>query len=516
VSAIGKRFLISAHRYLGLALGALFVLWFASGIVMIYTGGMPELSDRARLAHLPPLDISRVRLTAAEAAERAGVAGPMRSVVLLSVLERPAYRFDGFTTIFADNGERLEAITPLLARTVAAKFLGRAERDVAYTATLAEPDQWTLQQANALPLYKFRAADAAATELYVSPALAEVTLATTRSSRLLAWLGAIPHWLYFAPLRRDGQSWYSLVVGAAALGCALAVLGLTLGVLQLRCVRPFGLLRASPYSGWLRWHHVLGLVCGVFALAWVWSGLLSMEPFAWTNATGLAVPDEVFAGGPLELGRFPPMRAADWQCLAGNRSIKEVELARIQHEPYYIVSLGAASRPGPGDGLNSIPYPYAPAPRAALLVATATLQIRTEPFSVDSLLDRLRSALPDAPIAEHHLLSDYDAYYYARGAQAPLPVLRVKFADPARTWLYVDPATAEPLLETHRWGRVERWLYHGLHSLDFPFWYDQRPLRDIALILLCAGGLATSGLGLFLGLRRYWPRGSRSTERYRE
>ncbi len=41
------------------------------------------------------------------------------------------------------------------------------------------------------------------------------------------------------------------------------------------------------------------------------------------------------------------------------------------------------------------------------------------------------------------LLQDYDDYYYSRSGQAPLPVLRVKFADPLQTWLYIDPRTSQ-------------------------------------------------------------------------
>ena len=35
------RWLILIHRYLGIPLSVLFVVWFASGIVMMYTGDMP-------------------------------------------------------------------------------------------------------------------------------------------------------------------------------------------------------------------------------------------------------------------------------------------------------------------------------------------------------------------------------------------------------------------------------------------------------------------------------------------
>ncbi len=36
---------------------------------------------------------------------------------------------------------------------------------------------------------------------------------------------------------------------------------------------------------------------GVFALTWAFSGLLSMEPFAWTNAPELRIPADAMAGG---------------------------------------------------------------------------------------------------------------------------------------------------------------------------------------------------------------------------
>ena len=63
-----RRVLILTHRYLGIPLSVVFVLWFVTGIAMIYVGGMPTLSAQARLERLPPLDLGAVRHTAAEAA----------------------------------------------------------------------------------------------------------------------------------------------------------------------------------------------------------------------------------------------------------------------------------------------------------------------------------------------------------------------------------------------------------------------------------------------------------------
>jgi hypothetical protein len=46
------------------------------------------------------------------------------------------------------------------------------------------------------------------------------------------------------------------------------------------------------------------------------------------------------------------------------------------------------------------------------------------------------------------------------------------------------------LRKEERLTRLNRWLYHGLHSLDFPFLYYRRPLWDIIVIALSLGGLA--------------------------
>src|SRR5512138_717040 len=66
-----RRTLILVHRYLGIPLSLLFVLWFVTGIAMMYVGGMPALDPTARLERLPSLDLAAVRLTPAEAAAKA-------------------------------------------------------------------------------------------------------------------------------------------------------------------------------------------------------------------------------------------------------------------------------------------------------------------------------------------------------------------------------------------------------------------------------------------------------------
>jgi hypothetical protein len=117
-------------------------------------------------------------------------------------------------------------------------------------------------------------------------------------------------------------------------------------------------------------------------------------------------------------------------------------------------------------------------------------------------VNRLKLAAPDAPIVGSAFLTEYDTYYYSRDAQAPLPVLRVQLGDADKTWVYVDPEVGTIVGQANRFNRIERWLYNGLHTLDFSFLYYNRPVWDFAVIVLTLGGAVLSGIGLMLGFKR--------------
>src|SRR4051812_6949630 len=326
-----RRFLILLHRYLGIPLSFLFVVWFASGIAMIYVGGMPSLSPEQRLEHLPELDLRSVQIAPADAAKRALDEAPA-TISLRTVLGRPAYSIDG-DTVFADDGTSLAPLDRETSWSVAATFSGTPPSLVRFVGRVERPDQWTLLLGHELPLDKFAVDDGLGTELYVSPTTAMVVLATTARTRAYAWIATIPHWFYFTTLRTNQVLWTRTVVWSAELGCVLAALGLVLGVVQFRKSTPFSFAKSIRYRGWMRWHYLLGAFFGVFALTWVFSGLLSMEPFDWTNAEGLRIPPTSFTGGPIDASRFGTFDATAWASLRGGRTLKEIELRRIQDHP---------------------------------------------------------------------------------------------------------------------------------------------------------------------------------------
>src|ERR1051325_12215721 len=107
-----RKWVILSHRYLGIVLSLLFVMWFVSGIAMIFARGMPSLTPDERLKRLPEINFDAVKLSALEAAIKGELARPPFQAVLLMVMGRPAYRFaaGGVVTVFADNGEVLPEI----------------------------------------------------------------------------------------------------------------------------------------------------------------------------------------------------------------------------------------------------------------------------------------------------------------------------------------------------------------------------------------------------------------------
>ncbi len=471
---------------------------------MIYTGGMPKVTDDQQMAAAEPLDLAQVRITPAQAAVAAGYEPP--AAVLRTVLGRPVYELGdpgyGSTFVHADSGEIMQPLAPEEAAELASRFLAIPAAKFRFQQTLDHTDQWTFTVGRDLPLYKFIVDDEAVTEVYVSANAARVSTVTTRKSRTMAWLGTIPHWLYFESLRDNQPLWTKVVVWSSGAGCIMAVLGLGLAVTRFRKVRPFELRRAIPYRGLMRWHYVLGSLFGVVTLTWVFSGLVSMEPWAWTRAEGIRVPPGTLSGGELKLQEFPLPDAQKLQSITGS-AVKRLEFSRVLGAPYFIAGFvpDDADVTGKRDRLHQ-PYNINGQLQAAAVVVDARTGLQHAGFEPAQLVSTLGSAIAAAHVTESEMLDGYDDYYYSRGNQLPLPVLRIKFDDPVQSWVYVDPGRGRLLSVIHKWSRLERWLYSGLHSLDFAFWYHKRPLWDIVMLVLLSGGLGTSLLGLYSGVRR--------------
>jgi hypothetical protein len=464
-----RRAVVFTHRWLGIAGCTLFVAWFASGIVMMYAR-MPELSLTKRQARLPTLDLAHAIFSPARIVQRSGRDVPDRIDVGM-LFGRPVYRLTSggqTSVVFADDGARLAPLTAEQALSAARQFAPEHATTVRYDGRLAEPDQWAFEHRAALPMHRIALGDADDGEIYVSERTGEVVIETTASGRRVAYVGAILHWLYWTPFRRHDAAWTRSIIWLSGAGVVTCVLGLAWGIYS-------GL--NSPYRGWMRWHHFAGLVFGAVSLTWAFSGLLSMDPWGLSSdGAPTAAQRAAFAGdrrralAVLDARWNDVRRASDREAAAA----KEIEITWFRGAPQFSV--------------NGVPM------RAV---------------ERDELMAAARDAMPGTTMTDIAWLDDYDSYYYDRQRRAALPVMRVRYDDPARTWLYVDARLGTIVRKEDRVSRVDRWLYHGLHSWDFPFLYGRRPLWDIVVILLSLGGMSSAVTALvpaWRRLRRHAPR----------
>jgi hypothetical protein len=473
-----KRSAVFVHRWLGVALCLLFLLWFPSGIGMMYWD-FPEVTAHDRLARSPALDASTIVLSPAEALAKAG-APPTTAIRLNTFDGRPVYRFHARRTeavVYADTGERQADASAELVRRVAAAWT-RQPASAATIDSIEQVDQWTVQSPlrSLRPLWKFSWPNGE--QVYVSQRSGEVVQYTTRASRLGAYLGPIPHWIYFTPLRKNQAQWSALVIWTSSLGTFSALLGIVIGVWMYspsKRYRRAGVPTSIPYRGQKRWHTVFGLIFGLGAATWAFSGMLSMDPFPEKRAPAL-LADALRGSVTLDAFAAKPPREALVQLAP--LGVKELELTSFAGEPVYLATLD-------GGGTRIVPMDGPPRPA----------------FDPQRIADVIARATRATGGADVRVLDRYDAYYLDRRRERPLPVILAQLHDAERTRYYIDPKTASIVRTYGASNWVSRWLYHGLHSLDFPWLYNYRPLWDIVVITFMVGGTALSVTSLILAWR---------------
>lgn len=477
-----KKLAIVCHRWMGVAFCLLFLWWFVSGIFMMYWS-YPEVTSEDHLRHAPVLNPARVLLSPAEAYKKAGFEDPPGGLRLFNFDSRPAYLFRvgrGTALIYADTGEQQDFFPADVNLRTAAQWAGQPG-EAARVETVDAPDQWTLQGPvqRQLPLQKYTFPDGQ--QIYLSEDTGEVVQYTTTASRIYAYLGAIPHWLYFTPIRVDSKFWTQLVIWLSGIATVAATLGMIVGIWMLSPSKKYrheGRPSSVPYTGQKRLHTILGLFFGILTMTWAFSGMLSMDPFP--------IP----SGGPIgaqgaDKGGSPAQR------IQRALNTRNFDLAQYEgkHPREVLVQLG------PRVAAKELEFTsFAGEPVIHVKTASGIERVIPVHPTADLTSDRLRSLIRASAgpenIAEMHLLGQYDRYYLDRLRERPLPVIYVQLKDAGETRLYIDPKTARLAgrysESTSAW--VTRWLYHGLHSLDFPWLYNYRPAWDfvvLSLMLAC-------------------------------
>ncbi len=482
-----KRYLYLWHRWLGIVLCLFMAAWFFSGMVMLYVG-YPKLTPEEHLAHLPELPQHHccISMGAALAASERNAA-PL-AVRLSSVAGSPRYLLDYAEgtnlAVDARSGRLVTGVDTDAALASARQYADDA--GVIYRG-LVHADSWT--QTSALdkerPLHRVQLEDEAATLLYISSQTGAVVRDATHVERVWNWLGAWLHWIY--PIR-DHPWWAQIVIYLSLAATVMALLGQMIGLLRWRFSTPYRLGSRSPYpGGFARWHHIGGLLFGTLLIAWVFSGLISMNPWAlFSNASQLST--EHYRAGLLG-PESDPEPVAD--------TLSRFRQAGFSvHELHWQVVGGTVYR-----------VAYDSMGESRVLARGSAAQVLMQ-IPVQSLQAAVSAMGPDHAV-EFQLLESYDAYHYPRAEQSMygnqrkrLPLLRARFDDAVSSWVHVDPYSGALLQQLDQRRRASRWLFNLLHSWDWLPLLERPLLREGLIIGGSLGGLIISLSGVVLGWRR--------------
>ncbi|WP_394827228.1 hypothetical protein [Pendulispora albinea] len=483
--------LARVHRWFGVPLSLLVLVWFVSGIVMTLGGGFPEVTERQRLERSGHLVSSFDEMAAGGAVWVPDVTGaaafpagvvPKGSVRIVARMGQIIWEIEanrGIARYEVESGRALGPTSEAQARELAGAWLGSAPEWAVIQNT---PDTWTPRAESHGWLPMLHAAAHDGTEVYVSLPAGHVVQSSTARARVLAWLGAIPHWLYVVPLRRHGALWRWSIVALSGVGACAALSGIVLGGVRAATHmirhRQFGPFRKNVFV----WHHGAGLTAGALVFTWLVSGALSLDPFSLEPYGSPRAGDRERArGGALEPRAFVrSVRDAVAAC-SPHLTVRSLELVQIVREPFYVCR---------------------ESPVRAMMVSASHgggALARVPPAWLAREVEALTAGAPSR-VTE---LSAADAYYYPTHFEPdlPFPVMKVESGSIAH---YVDLTTGRVLRRHDQTSRTYRWLYHGLHSLDLPALLARPLLWRVVVIALCSVGSIVGATGTWLAARRAW------------
>jgi hypothetical protein len=479
-----KRTVIFVHRWLGVLLCLVFLMWFLSGIGMMYWT-FPSVTAADRLERSAMLDPSTIRLSPIDAYRTLATVSQPVQVRLNTFDGRPVYRFRtgrDETIVYADTGEPQAAVSKEMMDRIAAAWTGQPASNAIVTP-VDEVDQWTVQAPlrTLRPLWKYAWPNGE--QVYISQSSGEVVQYTTTASRLGAYVGAIPHWLYFTPLRKRQAEWSAIVIWSSGVATVAAILGLVVGVWMFspsKRYRRGGVATSVPYRGQKRWHMVLGLLFGAAAVTWAFSGMLSMDPFPVRPAAEQDAQRGIRQAfrGRVELSSFLAKDPRDAIESIPGAGVKDLEFTSFAGTPVYLATLA---------GGDTRIIPMAGPPQSGI--------------QFEHIVELVRTAAGPEHIAAVSMLEQYDRYYLDRLRQRPLPVVLVQLNDDERSRYYIDPKTGRMVGSYSSANWITRWAYHGLHSFDFPWLYNYRPAWDLVVIGFMLGGTALCITSLVLAWR---------------
>ena len=486
-----NRWLTWFHRWAGVVLGLLIAAWFASGAVLHFVG-FPSLPAAARFASSERIDLRRLDVAPTAALARAeAVTGerPVDGMRLISVAGTPTYIVSvaGTPTYVMASGENQIAVagdtgqvtgrfSAATAGIVAARFGHAAIAGI--TGPLSY-DQWIVHQQfdPYRPVFRVRLDDPQRTDLYVSARTGEVVQRTTARERFWNWYGAVLHWIYFTPIREDWTLWNQLVWWVSLAALLTSVAGTWLGLHRYLKNRAHGRTGLSPYRGWMRWHHVIGLFASIVVLVWMFSGWLSMDHGRFFSLPVASATESARMRG-MPFAAIAEATPLDLLKSAGPASV--IELHALDGRPLLTIRGGGESGPR--------------------ILWLDTREVSKAPIPAALLLSALKTAWPSD--AATLVRSSSVDELYRQAESVPDDALAVRTGSDGRIRVYVGRFSGALLAVMNPSRRAYAWVYYCLHTFNFPGLIDRPAARTVVEMLLLMFGFGFCVTGIVLGVRR--------------
>lgn len=473
------------HRILGLLLCALFLMWFVSGIVMIYHG-FPRASQEYKIARQQPL--GQLSISMDSLYHLAPDSVKLQSMSIEMRFDRPIIRFSGKGIpgpFYIDSIEPIEAFDENVRTQIIQLW---CDAPVLRIDTLQQVDQWIPfgRLNEEMPVYKYHFADEAKHQLYMTSRDGRVLQFTDKESRFWAWLGAIPHWVYFTSLRQHQTLWIESVKWAAGIGCIMCLVGIGLALAVYFKKTASGQFHIPYKKRWIRWHFISGLAFGLFAITFAFSGMMSL----------MDIPDwlKKKPKGKVEQRTSPrffrnaPMLPIDTYQLDYRKLLSDATIDSIKSITW--------------SSWNEYPY-YKVRTNQEKLNIDASDSTRIAPFHLteEMICADIQRQLGDSAVWKIDLLTQEDEDYFGRKKErVPLPVYRVIVEDELHTRFYYHPETLmQRRIDDN--SRTRSFLYGGLHSLHIKFLTDRPVLWNIVMYVLLLGGTFLSLTGVVLSVK---------------
>lgn len=353
---------------------------------------------------------------------------------------------------------------------------------IAKIDTVKKRQQWILYERyeKYLPILRYYIDDDDKTEVFISKENGEVLQMTTREQRFWSWVGAIPHKLYFPFLRKDVKTWENVLLAGGLFCLFSALTGFYLGiyflVVNYRKHGKFG----SPFKRKLwKWHHIGGMIFGIFLISWGISGSLAMQrvPKWLVNYDG-----DYFVSTTKLWGKEPlPLRTyrLDYRELFNKyNDIKSISWEHFGNIPAYMV-------------VNGDEEIYIDARQAG--------EVNELELSKSDISKAVKNYLGENVDFKMTLMQDYDEYYLSKNGAYPLPVWKIEAQNEDGTRMYISPSDGYvKYLNNNRIAK--KWLFGATHYLDIKYFVEHQTIRYVCLWVLGAGCVfvCVSGIGIYL------------------